>query len=164
MWASDSVLTLLPQAASLLPSINLTASSSLPPCPATHPPTRALLQQASYFATCLLPLALEGADCCSSLWTQVGEKPPETFWEWQDKNTLTEQTMEGPRSSRWQQMQLATPPLKCCLLSWNLLEAGRFLPSFSWGFPAPLLLGALMLTVLGFSNSPGTPSFYAALK
>lgn len=51
-----------------------------------------------------------------------------------------------------------------CLLSWNLQEAGRFLPSFSWGFPAPLLLGALMLKVLGFSNSPGIPSCYAALK
>lgn len=163
MWAPDSVLTLLPQAASLLPSIHLTAPSSLSPCPATPPPPLMLcsgklptLPRVSFPWLLRVQTAVPPS---GPRWERSLQKPS-------GNGRIGTHSLNKPRRAPGAQggNQCSSQTPNRCLLSWNLLEVGRFLPSFSWSFPAPLLLGALMLRVLGFSNSPGTPSNYAALK
>lgn len=164
MWASDSGLTLLPQAASLLPSHQPHCPKQRAPLPSHTPPPRLVLCSGK------LP-TLPRVSFPWLLRVQTAVPPSGLRWE----RSLQKPSGNGrigthslnkpwraPGAQGGNQCSSQTP--KRCLLRWNLQEAGRFLPSFSWGFPAPLLLGALMLKVLGFSNSPGTPSCYAALK
>lgn len=91
----------------------------------------------------------------------MGEKLPDALWKWQDRNMFTGQTKELKVLAQLKSTEL-------CLLSRGSLKAGMALPSPSWDFSVPILLGAQMLRVLGLSNlevleAPNNPLVCTAL-